>query len=43
MHDPPAFGERAAAARSHYVYEPIDFGAIGLMRRRDVTQAPGLE
>lgn len=43
MHDPPAFGERAAAASPHYTYEPIHFGAIGLMRRKDATQAPDLK
>jgi arabinofuranosyltransferase len=40
MHNPPAFGETAAAASSHYVYVPVHFGAVSLMRRKETTQDP---
>lgn len=40
MHNPAAFGENAAAASSHYVYVPVHFGAISLMRRKETTQDP---
>jgi arabinofuranosyltransferase len=43
VHHPAAFGENAATASSHYVYEPIHFGSVYLMRRKDTTKAPGLE
>lgn len=43
MHTPPSFGENAAVASPHYVYEPVHFGLIYLMRRKETTQAPDLK
>jgi arabinofuranosyltransferase len=40
MHTPPAFGENAAAASPHYIYVPVHFGTIQVMRRRETTPAP---
>jgi hypothetical protein len=40
MHNPAAFGETAAAASSDYVYVPVHFGPISLLRRKDTTQDP---
>ena len=40
MHSPPAFGENAAIASPNYVFVPVHFGPITVMRRRETTEDP---